>query len=687
MLSAQRPVNSSDLTAASMSKPYETLEPELQDELTPPAPSGDSPLLDWRLLLLRSLYGLHWIVLCTLVCGALGFWLSQQVQPRYEARTVLIRHNKNTNVNPDIYYEPSLRTMLETVKVRENLSWLKQDLALEASEEDLFKQIDLRPGNRNDVIQLLVTADDPALAARMANRMAEIFQVSSAGISRSVAERVFRFRQAQSAALQEKMQAAQQKLAAFQARHKVAFFKEQTRLVMEQIKQLELDASRAQLQIQQDGLQLQSIASALAGRPEEIRVTSTVRHRTRVRIEELRTELRGLQERYTAQNPKVLAVQQQIQVLEDSLKAPEPLLPEEESFAMDPVVKELKIRQAELSSGLNGSRQSVSSLQQQIQQQQARLRQYALLEKDFNNLQREIDIIAENLRENEFKLAEAENAMQGNISSFDILERASAPTDPLPTRRKLLLLAALAAGFVLGLAGVLLRTLLEPRLLSPQQLTALQWPCLGVYLRAPERHAHQLQQSHWLSLQHFLTKIDALAPAEGPLLVLIASDQSLLPEQHFALRLRQTFEARGKQLVWISAPQPAEPLTGQESLNTWLHQAAAPAPEPLTLQDTRRYTYTPGEEGLILPERLQALRQRHLQADLILWHLPVLTDQLPLILSLGLGSDVLLLETRFKSTPRAYLRHLRQALQQVAASLPVYSLLQDLPWSYRYLKP
>jgi putative inorganic carbon (HCO3(-)) transporter len=76
------------------------------------------------------------------------------------------------------------------------------------------------------------------------------------------------------------------------------------------------------------------------------------------------------------------------------------------------------------------------------------LRQYALLEKDFNNLQREIDIIAENLRENEFKLAEAENAMQGNISSFDILERASVPTDPLPTRRKLLLLASLIAQLV-----------------------------------------------------------------------------------------------------------------------------------------------------------------------------------------------------------------------------------------------
>jgi len=687
MQTAQRPLNPSDLTAASMSYPNESLDPELQDDL-PPAAQRAGNLPDWRLLLLQTLYGLPWILLSTALLGALGFWLTQQIQPQYEARTVLIRHNKNTSVNPDIYYEPSLRTMLETVKVRENLTWLKQDLKLEATEEALFKQIDLRPGNRNDVIQLLATASDPQMAARMANRMAEIFQVSSAGVSRSVAERVFRFRQQQHDALQKKMQVAQNQLAAFQAQHKVAFFTEQTRLVMEQIKQLELDASRAQLQVQQDSLQLQSIAQELASRPEDIRVTSTVRHRTRVRIEDLRTELRGLQERYTEQNPKVLAIQQQIQVLEDSLKADTPLIPEEESFAMDPVVKELKIRQAELSSGLSGSQQGMGALQEQIKKQQEKLKQYALLEQDFNHLQREIEIITDNLRENAFRLAEAENAMQGNISSFDILERASVPVEPLPTRRKLLLLAALAAGLGLGLAGVWLRTLLEPRLLSPQQLTALQWPCLGVFVRTPAKAQGQAMQTQLLSLQHFLSKFDALPPVQGPVLLLVASEADWTLPQSFAALLRQTLEARGKHLVLVSQPQSAEPLTGQESLNLWLHQSAAPLPVPMTLNShVLRYTYTPGAGDLVLPERLQALKQQHSQADLILWHLPVLAEQLPLMLSLGAGSDLMLLETRFKQTPRAFLKALRQALQQLAADLPVYSLLQDLPWRYRYLKP
>jgi uncharacterized protein involved in exopolysaccharide biosynthesis len=407
--------------------------------------------------------------------------------------------------------------------------------------------------------------------------MAEIFQASSAGVSRSVSERVVRFRRQQSAALKQQLQMAQNKQAAFQARHKVAFFTEQTRLVMEQIKQLELDASRAQLQVQQDTLQLQSIARELAARPEDIRVTSTVRHRTRVKIEELRTELRGLQERYTDNNPKVVAIQQQIRTLETSLHQAGNPTPEEESFAMDPVVKELKIRQAELNSGLSGSRSNIQSLQAQIQQQQKKLNQYALLEKDFNNLQREIERISENLRENDFRLAEAENAMQGNISSFDILERASAPTEPLPTRRKLLVLMAIAAGFSLGLASLWLRTLFAPRLLSLKQLTALQFPCLGVMFCAPHTPAAETQLL--LTLQHFFSKLAAIVPATGPRLVVLAAHGEGGLSASFAQSVLQVLQSQGKQLVLIDASPT--PQSTPAALNAWLHSAAAAAPEPL----------------------------------------------------------------------------------------------------------
>jgi uncharacterized protein involved in exopolysaccharide biosynthesis len=652
----------------------------------PPAGGG----LDLYLLGISLLRRLPWVLVLTILGTAAGFFASQRVQEKYQARTVMLNHNKNTASNPDIYIDPSLRTILETVKVRGNLDELKRRLNLKLSTEDLFDAIEVKQGNRNDIIQIQATAHSPKLAADIANQISRIFQNSSAGISRSVAERVYRFRQSQHNALMGELKLAQNRLDQFQRKHQVSFFEDTTRLILEQIKQLDLDQNNAQIQLQKDHLRMGSLSKQLANRPENIRVTTTVRHRTKVYYDQLQNELKGLLERYTEANPKVIALRAQLQTLEKQLANQGPLEPEEESYGMDPVVRELRIQQAQLGSSLSGTERQIKSLSEASKTYQQRLGKLSLLEKDFDNLKRDIDRLSENLRENDAHLAEAFHSMRSNISSFDIVEPASLPQAPLPTRRKLLLLAGLALGFILGLIGALGLELLDFRIKSPRQLTGLGLAYLGL-LPQRNRKSHKLYYQNWLLfINRLLLRLQAQSgqSEQGPQILLIAGERAGQGCSFVCEQLLDTLRFRGGQLVHIRPANTSD--SGHQDLTAWLQSKDVFLPLPLRIDSqTQLYTTSLDEKSRqrpLLLDKLPEILQRHQEANYILWELPAFEDHLPWLLMLAPIGSALLVITRFRSVMMQKLKQELSELKALTPDLPLYGLLNQVPWAYRGLK-
>ncbi|MGV3526678.1 MAG: GumC family protein [Candidatus Sericytochromatia bacterium] len=649
------------------------------------APAAQAPgSLDLRLLLLALRRGLPLTLLLVVLGTAAGYAASRRIQSRYQAQAVLLRHNKNTSVNPDIYFEPSLRTLLETVKLRGNLEALKARLGITLTDEQLFKSIEVKPGNRSEIIQIVATAERPELAAEMANGISLIFQRSSAGVSRSVAERVWRFRTDQRAALVAELNAAQNRLAAFQKRHQVSFFSDTTRLLLEQIKQFELDQSNARLQLQRDRLGMAEMARELGQRPENIRVTSTVRHRTRVRYDELQNELKALLERYTEDNPKVISLRDQLSALEKQMAVAGPAVAEEESFGMDPVVRELKIRHAELAAGISGSERQVDSLGKAIQQQRQQLTKLAALEKDYDNLRREVDRVSENLRENDFRLAEATNAMRSNISSFDVVEPATPPATPLPTGRKLLLGGGLGLGLLLGLALPLGRELADLRIKSPRQFPALGLDYLGWLPRRTPRSQPLYYQQWLLLINRLLLRLDAL-PAAGPKLLLVAAVKPGEGRHFVSEQLLDTLRFRGGQVVHIRPAATGD--ASEHDLSPWLQSRDALLPFPLRSDSqTQLYTTTLSEQGPqypLLVNKLPELLARHSQASYLIWELPPLQDHRAWLLMLAPLASALVLISRFRGPAQARVRRLLDELQDIRPDLPRYGLLNQVPWAWR----
>ncbi|MGE3726023.1 MAG: GumC family protein [Candidatus Sericytochromatia bacterium] len=647
------------------------------------APGG----LDLRLLA-TSLFRRWPLALAVTFLGAgAGWFASKQIQPNYQARTVLLRHNKNTNVNPEIYFEPNLRTLLETVKLRGNLKDLKRRLGLNQSDEDLFKAIDIQPGNRNDIIQIIATAATPQLAADMANGISHIFQNSSAQVSRSVAERVWRFRSGERKTLLAELQSSQNKLAAFQQQHGISFFNDTTRLLLEQIKQFELDQNNARLTLQSHQLTLAEMQREIKKRPENIRVMSTVRYRSRVRYDELQDQLKGLLEKYTETHPKVIALRAQLESLGRQVEQPTTAVPEEESFGMDPVVRELKIKQAELAAGLSGGEKQISSLDATIRSHKSRLAKLAVLEKDFENLRRDIDRVNENLRENDARLAEAAHAMRSNISSFDIVDPALPPEDPLPTRRKLLLLAGLGIGLILGLGLPLAIELGDFRLKSPRQFAGLGLEFLGLLLNRNRKSLSLYQQQWLLFVNRLLLRLEALS-ADGPRLLLVAGSHKGEGRSFVTEQFLDTLRFRGGQYVHIRPRQASD--SGFQDLTGWLQSRETLLPFPLRVDNqVQLYTTELTETAQTLPllvDKMPELMERHQQAKYLIWELPELSENLPWLLMLAPSASALLLVSRFRGASGFFLKQAFQEVKSLSPELPCYGLLNQVPWAYRGLR-
>lgn len=576
----------------------------------PQRPSA-SPLAHLSpLILLKDLKkNILWVLLCAILGTLGGYFLATRIQATYEARTVMIRHVRNTNVNASLYHEPEIRTILETVKLRENLEVLKARLDLEESTETLFKQIEVKPGQRSDIIQILAQAETPEKAAAMAQTMSEIFQSSSAGLSQNVARRVYAFRLSQRKRFEQRLKEAQDALSRFQKKHKVAFFEDSTRLLLEQIKQLELDLERAKLQQGRDKEAIASIAQKLSQRPENIRVTQTVRYRNRVRYQELESELNALLQRYTPENPKVIALQTQMKALTET--APAAGIQEEESYGMDPVVRELKIDQAERMTAMEGHARTIQQLKNQIAAQRQQLNKLATLESDVANLQRHIDRENENLRENDYRLSESENDMEARISAFDILEPATPPEHPLPTRRKLILLMGFVAGTGLGVGSSALRSILLTRLRYPEQITQMGLEDLGVL---SERDPAQS-----LALGYRITQLHKNLPAaEKPALVLVSSPITG-QSQAFMAACQQWFQKQERKVAIIqSATHPVLPT---HDVGHWLYSPDSPF--PLSTQSTGNVSSYVFQKQAQLPrlDKLSAFATQE-SVEVIFWEIP-----------------------------------------------------------------
>jgi Mrp family chromosome partitioning ATPase len=199
-------------------------------------------------------------------------------------------------------------------------------------------------------------------------------------------------------------------------------------------------------------------------------VTSTLfRNPLGKRLEEIEWQLKEARTRYTEENPKIVKLREQADALK-GLAASSEFTGGETSRSPNDLRRDLKVKLQDLVTALRMAEGREAGLANSITQMEGKIGELASLEKQFRQLEARQTSARDLERSLSSKAEEALAATAGGESSLQLVERASVPSMPEPSPRRLLFAASILLGMLLALGLALLLELVDDRIRCREDL-------------------------------------------------------------------------------------------------------------------------------------------------------------------------------------------------------------------------
>jgi uncharacterized protein involved in exopolysaccharide biosynthesis/Mrp family chromosome partitioning ATPase len=514
------------------------------------------------------------------------------VKPKWEAVAIVMVQTRQDefslgSAKPFESQDYNLQTMLDTIKLPSALLEVSNALELNAAPRTLSPAIGIRTGKDSNLFQITATWNDPVVAARIANKVAEQLVERSRDLRRKDAEDAHANYAAQLEASRRELHAVTDQIGTFKATHQVSDFNAETQVLLDSLIRLETELNTKIAETEAMREALVDIDEAVKGEPEMV-VTSTVyRNPLKTRLTDYEWQLQEARSRYTEKNPKVIKLQARVDVLSQMIDESKDEGAPENLYSANTKLVALQDRQRELKSDIRIRDAQIAALSQTVEQTRVKLAALTEAERDFQLLRQRMTS-AENLESTLVgRVEEAKVMMLRNEAAFELFEAARPPAEPVPSPKKLIAAAGVILGGGAGLFVVLVLELLDPLIRTRRDALAITGAQLAWEFQ-------QVPKGHY-------TLVDAAEPGD-PVAILFRRlindlDAKLDPEDWTCLGLTS-----------------ADPQVGRTLAATNLTQALAMKELPVVLVDADlRRTAGPRPSDLfeIPPDRpglLQALR-------------------------------------------------------------------------------
>jgi uncharacterized protein involved in exopolysaccharide biosynthesis/Mrp family chromosome partitioning ATPase len=448
--------------------------------------------------------------------------------------------------------------MLDTIKLPSSLLEVSESLGLNVTPRSLSPAIDVRTGKESNLFQVVAVWSDPGVAANIANKVAEQLVQRSRDLRRRDAEDAYTNYSSQLEAARSKLRAVTEDMRAFKATHQVSDFGAETQVLLDALIRLETELTTKSAETQAMREALTDIDQAVKGEPEMV-VTSTVyRNPLKTRLTEYEWQLQEARSRYTEQNPKVIKLQTRVDVLKQMIDESQDEGAPENLYSANTKLVDLQARQRELTSDVRVQDAQIAALSQTVEKNRAKLAALTAAEKDFQLLQQRLTA-TENLESNLVgRVEEARVMMLRNEAAFELFEAARPPSEPAPSKKKLLAAAGVVLGGGIGLFAALILELLDPLVRTRRDLLGNP----GVELTWEFQHA---PQGHY-------SVVDAAEPGA--------------PVSTLFRRIINDLDAQLKPSEWqCLAVTSADPKVGRTLVATNLAQSLSMKEHPVILVD------------------------------------------------------------------------------------------------------
>lgn len=470
--------------------------------LTPVAPSvlrgsseGDEiPLREYLMVLLKY----RFLVLGMVVLGAtLAMIYSFTVTPRYTATSRIristyqpvlastriedmlqekskeanyletqLEELKSFSLADKVLLDPAIREHFITAKGEDSTSRAALSIGstYKAAVSDIrryLESIEINPVRRTSLVSIDATAEDPAVAALIADRHATAYieWVRTTRVEQQA--RALQFLRQQADELREKVGDIEREMAEYaEANSIVAVNKDENIIAqkMAQLNQLLTEVTGKQLEAQNMYLQAESTLKTDSAGFDDDSIQSM-----RAELARIQSQYQELSAKFMPGYPKMLELRAQI----DGLK------------------RSIADQRRQIAIGLKGKADALAeqerNLKEELEQQKSRAFELSKRQVQYNSLNRELTSSRE-LLENVLKqIKETGLSVESNSSNISIVDSPVIPTHPSFPRKRLMVLFGLFTGLGCGVALAFLLNYIDNSIKTPEDVSQhLRVPNLGV---------------------------------------------------------------------------------------------------------------------------------------------------------------------------------------------------------------
>lgn len=426
-----------------------------------------------RALLLRWKMIAATVAACTAVGLAIGLWV---IPKKWEGNVTLIVSDRKAVLSvgggqPYQTRDYTIDTLIDTLKLPRSLDEAIRRSGVKAKRTTVATAIKVSSSSKSDVVNLNVTWSTPREAAALANSIAAVFIERTTRIRAEQAANDFNTYEHQLEEARQRVAAAETELIAFQQAHQVSNIEDDIKARQIDLSRLESDRWASDGAIEALKAARGDIQAILNAAPET--VTSTLfRNPIGKRLEEVEWQLKEARTRYTEENPKVINLVQQAEALR-GLATRGDTSGGEVTRSPNDLRRDLKIKLADVATQLRVAEGRGAGLAASTSRLQGQISELTQLGKQYRELQARQTGARDLEKSLSSKVEEARVAKDGGEPSLQIVEQASIPTSPEPSKRRLAVAGSLILGLLLGALLALARELFDSRVRCVEDLRDL----------------------------------------------------------------------------------------------------------------------------------------------------------------------------------------------------------------------
>lgn len=434
------------------------------------------------------------ILIFTFLFTAIGAYYSYRLAHTYTAQSVLI-YSQETSKGTDERYQIlhiTLSSAVDMITLPVHLKAVKSILGLDLSLEDLKKMITVSiPARESNLISINVTAKNPNLAIDIANTLAQVVVKSTEEMNLKQWQTAYAFFKNQETALRQKLEAQTKEFADFRKEHRFMGMDIGSSSSIERLRSAEAKLDTANLDYTRLLVEYENISREFSKIPDRLSKAAAENTILKSRLIQLESALIDARSKYAPGNPKIKALEQQIEDLKKSAEnsPTNPQVANDQSLSTEPnpLKEKLNLDLISMQAKLRASQKLKEDLAEMVANYKQEVSNWSEEQSTFAKLLDKKNSLDYQIRSNEQTQRMMEvmlNLGKGDLETYQPAEKAFSSENSIWV--ELIPTLAFIFGSLFGIAAAVVAEVLDKKIRTSKQLTiAYHLPCIATI---PEWH-------------------------------------------------------------------------------------------------------------------------------------------------------------------------------------------------------